>query len=125
MKKYLISLCALAVVLMPAVSTNAATSKVTGVTLTQLKAASANFGECTVRVNKDINTDGSAALECPNSVVVSLGCDGGFHSKGAANNMFTTAQMALVLGKTVTIWVNDAKQYNESVCTAESIIYSP
>ena len=45
--------------------------------------------------------------------------------RGAANNMFSTAQMALALGKTVTIWVNDAKQYNESVCTAESVIYSP
>lgn len=125
MNKYMISLCALTVALMPAMSTFAATSKVTGVTLTQLKAASANFGECTIRVNKDINTDGTAALECPNSVVVSLGCDGGFHSKSAANNMFTTAQMALALGKTVTIWINDAKQYNESVCTAESVIYSP
>jgi hypothetical protein len=117
--------CIISLTLTAALNASAATSKVTGVTLTQLKAASANFGECTIRVNKDINTEGTANLECPNSVVVSLGCDGSFHSKGAAINMFSTAQMALALDKTVTIWINDQKQYNESVCTAESVIYSP
>lgn len=107
------------------VFSEAAVSYIDGVNITQIKAAAANFGQCTVVVDTNINTAGTENLNCGNSVTISLGCDGGFHSKSSAQNMFSIAQLSAVVGQPVALWVNDSKIYNGSVCTAESIIYVP
>lgn len=50
----------------------------------------------------------------------SLGCAGDFHSKGFAQNMVSTAQLSLVAGNRIGVYIDDTKKYN-GYCVAYRI----
>lgn len=67
-----------------------------------------NFGQCMVQLDVPINNIG---LECKSNWVT-FSCSGDFSSKDIAYHKFENAQISLVLGKKVKIYVDDTKKHN-------------
>ena len=81
-----------------------------------------NFGSCVAQINRNVNTDGDQTLTCGNQFLVSFGCDGqSSNTRSEAQAMFSTAQLALVTGNVVDIYINDAERYNGTMCVGEFI----
>lgn len=74
------------------------------------------FGGCMAKLDKVLASFG---LDCPGTWV-SFSCSGTFTPKDNAYRMFDSAQMALALGKTVAVQVDDTKKHNGN-CYARRI----
>lgn len=79
------------------------------------------YGECMIKMeynNATVNpTDELAGCA---SFWTSLGCSGEFHTKSFAQNMLSTAQLSLVTGNRIGVYIDDTKQYN-GYCVAYRI----
>lgn len=92
-----------------------------GATILNLSAFQSNNGVCRAKIDKNVNTDGDAQLNCGNTSFVSFGCDGQNNPKSSGNTMFNLAQLAMVTGRKVNLYVEDTLTYNVNVCTVTFI----
>ena len=100
-----------------------AASFVGGLGIYQIRGYSGgDFGNCAITVNKNINTDGSGALACGKTGVISFGCDGeGPNTKSEGLTLFNAAQLAYAMGRQVDVQVTDNYQYGSNVCVGTVI----
>lgn len=91
------------------------------VTIKNLAVFQSNNGVCRAKIDKNVNTDGDAVLSCGSTSFVSFGCDGTNNPKAAGNSMFNIAQLAMVTGRKVNLYVEDTLTYNANVCTVTFI----
>lgn len=79
------------------------------------------YGECMVKLEYNgatVNPNGELS-GCAN-FWTSLGCSGEYHSKSFAQNMLSTAQLSLVSGNRIGVYIDDTKKYN-GYCVAYRI----
>ncbi len=81
-----------------------------------LTADAGRFGGCMALTNVTLANEG---LNCT-SRWVTFSCSGVYAAKDIAYRMFDSAQMAMALGKTVKLYVTDAKKHN-GYCYANRI----
>ena len=88
-----------------------------------LATAGDSFGGCMVALSVSPSDEG---LMCPvDKKWVTFSCSGTHTSKANALRMLDAAQLAFVTGRSVQIWVNDAKTHN-GYCFVERIdVLSP
>ena len=106
MKRTLLLLMALCVVYAPV--SHAATAKVKGLITKAVVADEGRWGGCMVSIDQKLADSG---LDCPNKWV-SFSCSGVFTEKDVAYRMFDQAQMAFSLGRKVELYVDDTKKHN-------------
>lgn len=105
MKKLLITL---AIASMACSSPLFAAKAYTTATVTSVVLDDDKYGQCMVRLSQSISQSG---LDCPSNWV-SFSCSGDFNPKDMAYHKLETAQMSLLLGKEIRIYVDDAKKHN-------------
>ena len=93
----------IAAVLLAGISMTAQSATVTG-TIVKTLSDSKNYGGCMIQLSVPVNV-----ANC-GSGWVSLDCQGGYSSSGERH--YASALMAFSLNKTVTVFVDSAKQYN-------------
>lgn len=122
MKSVLSSAMLASLVILPGTA-DAARSFITNARVIEVRNYGAgNFGSCVAQINRNVNTDGDQTLTCGNQFLVSFGCDGqSSNSRAEAQAMFSTAQLALVTGNVVDIYINDGERYNQTMCVGEFI----
>ena len=86
-----------------------ATAAIVGAKVTYLLNDQSNYGYCMARLSINPSTVG---LNCPADALVAFDCEGNFGSKAAANNLFSSAQLAFVANKSVRVTLNDSKKIN-------------
>jgi hypothetical protein len=99
-----------------ALTGQATTVAVTANVVRTLVADQDRFGGCMAKLDKVLANSG---LDCPGTWV-SFSCSGTFTPKDIAYRMFDSAQMALALGKKVTVQVDDSRKHNGN-CYAQRI----
>ncbi len=101
---------------------HATRSFITGAQVIEIRSYGAGqFGGCVAQINKNVNSDGDQVLTCGNQFLVGFGCDGTkSSSKSEAQNMLATAQLAMVTGSNVDVYVNDQERYG-TLCVAEFV----
>ena len=108
------------------VSTYAAKSYFSQVTIQKVRVhGSGFFGGCVAIIDKNVRTGGSVVLDnlCDASVIT-FDCKGTHIAKADANNMFALAQLAMVTGSKVDLYVDDDRDSN-GVCLSDYIMASP
>ncbi len=99
---------ALSAALLLASPVQATTAEVEGKVRRTLTVADDRFGGCMVLLSASPSEEG---LDCQSSWVT-FSCDGTYTSKSKALRMYDSAQLAFVTGRTVKVWVDDARQIN-------------
>ena len=126
MEAFLRALAVLALSCLIVAEVSATRSYMSGLTITQLRSyGDGNFSACVIGLDASINTSGSNTLSCVKEYLVSLDCSGQHYSKTDAAAMYSTAQLAYVTGKTISIFVDDTKTVNEEVCTSSLVFIDP
>lgn len=97
------------------VSASATTALVVGNVETLFHVDDDNFGGCMVKLSSQPQSQG---LNCPSWITFS--CSGQLTSKDNAYRMYDMAQMAMALGNSVSVWLNDEKKHN-GYCFVEGI----
>ncbi len=91
----------------PQATTQAFVAKVTRTMTT----ADGSFGGCMVQLDKSPRDEG---LECPEQPWVTFSCSGPHaQSRADALRMLDSAQLAFVTGRSVRVWVDDARKHND------------
>ena len=85
-----------------------------------LLADDGRFGACMILLNVSLASQG---LDCPGGWVT-FSCSGEFQAKDVAWRMFDSGQMALALGNTVWVYVDDTRKHN-GYCFGEGINVLP
>ena len=99
------------------ISAQAASGRLTDVTVTEIfvetRADPARdgqlYGGCMIRLSSPAST---VDPSCTSDGFVTLACDGTFAGKSAASKAFELAQMAYVIDKPITVWIEGARRIN-------------
>ena len=111
----------LGLAMLVSLNASAAQSFIGGVTILNLAVFQENNGVCRAKIDKNVNTGGDTQLNCGSTQFVSFGCDGTNNPKTSGNSMFNLAQLAMVTGRKVNLYVEDTLTYNVNVCTVTFI----
>ena len=108
---------ALGFLMLPLVPTSAAMANFQATVTRTLAVADDRYGGCMVALSV---SPADENLSCPDSPWVTFSCTGEHTSKSSAMRMLDSAQLAFAMGKTVTVWVDDARTHN-GYCFVERI----
>ena len=109
---------ALGFLMLPLMPASAEVRMIEATVIRTLAIADDRFGGCMVELSE---RPAATGLMCPaESRWVTFSCTGTHTSKSSAMRMLDSAQLAFAMGKTVRVWVDDARTHNGH-CFAERI----